>query len=357
MVGERLRRRAGTALAAVDSEEVGRAVQAAPFHRLGQLVHELPATDGGLDPHRLAGQLAYLHDHVEQFVHVAGFRMAVWRQRILADRDAADAGDFLGHLGRGENAALARLGPLRQLDLEGTHLLDGGQFLEADRVEVAVGVAHAVFGGADLEDDVATTFQVMRAEAALAGIHPGTGHLRTARQRAHRRFRDCPVAHAGDVDQRVADKGLVAPAFADDQWRRRLMLAFQHGKGSIDEDQRAGLVEVVGRAETEHAALVLGHAVDPGARRPVEGHFVAVAEEEVLAEIFAQALEEEAQVADHRVIAQHRVALLRDVADVPVNQPDEDGQRRQDTQADAEDPQQIGHACLQTVQFRLQNAA
>src|SRR5207244_1904314 len=39
-----------------------------------------------------------------------------------------------------------------------------------------------------------------------------------------------------------------------------------------------------------------------------------VAGEEVLAEIFAELLEEVAQPADHRVVAQHAVLLLRDVA-------------------------------------------
>jgi hypothetical protein len=83
----------------------------------------------------------------------------------------------------------------------------------------------------------------------------------------------------------------------------------------VDEDQRARLVQVVGRAEADHAALVLRQPVDPAARRAVERHLVAVAGEKVLAEILADLLEEVAQVADDRVVAQHAVLLLRDVAD------------------------------------------
>src|SRR5882672_9672519 len=83
----------------------------------------------------------------------------------------------------------------------------------------------------------------------------------------------------------------------------------------VDEDQRAGLMQVVGRAEADDAALVLRQAIDPAARRAVERHLVAVAGEEVLAEVFAELLEEIAEAPDDRVVAQHAVLLLRDVAD------------------------------------------
>jgi len=65
---------------------------------------------------------------------------------------------------------------------------------------------------------------------------------------------------------------------------------------------------------TDHASFVLGEAVDPTPGGAVERHLVAVAGEEVLAEILAELLEEVAQPADHRVVAQHAVLLLRDVA-------------------------------------------
>jgi hypothetical protein len=79
-------------------------------------------------------------------------------------------------------------------------------------------------------------------------------------------------------------------------------------------------MDVVGGAEADNAALVLRHAIDPGPGGPVEGHFLSVTEEEILAEVLAQVLEEKAQVADDGVIAQNRVALLGDVPHVPIGQ-------------------------------------
>jgi hypothetical protein len=70
VVGQRLRRRPRTALAAVDRDEIGSAPIAAPQHGLAQLVHELPAADGRLDADRLAGASRTRADHVEQLVGV-----------------------------------------------------------------------------------------------------------------------------------------------------------------------------------------------------------------------------------------------------------------------------------------------
>jgi len=60
-------------------------------------------------------------------------------------------------------------------------------------------------------------------------------------------------------------------------------------------------VQVVGGAEAQDAALVLGQAVDPAPGGPVEGALFPVVEEEVLAEVFPQLLEEIAQMADDGV--------------------------------------------------------
>src|SRR5712692_1213959 len=97
----------------------------------------------------------------------------------------------------------------------------------------------------------------------------------------------------------------------------------------IDEDQRARLVQVVGRAEADGAALVLRQAIHPAARGAVERHLVAVASEEVLPEILAELLEEIAQPPDDRIVAQHAVLLLRDVADEDEHQQRGDHQRGQ----------------------------
>jgi hypothetical protein len=127
---------------------------------------------------------------------------------------------------------------------------------------------------------------------------------------------------------------MLAEAFADEQRRRGLLLPLLHREGRVHEEDRARLLDVVGRAEADEpaAVLLLGHAVDPRARRAVERHLVAVAGEEVLAEVLALLLEEVAQPPDHRVVAQHRVLLLRDVLDEPEDEHREchDGEQRAD---------------------------
>ena len=95
-------------------------------------------------------------------------------------------------------------------------------------------------------------------------------------------------------------------------------------------------MQVVCRAETNDAALVLGQPVHPGAGGAVEGHLGAVAEKKILAEVFAQLLEEVAQVADDGVIAQDGVLLLGDVLHVPVGHQQRDDQRDENTEDDAE---------------------
>ena len=102
-------------------------------------------------------------------------------------------------------------------------------------------------------------------------------------------------------------------------------------------------MQVVGRAETQHAALVLGHAIDPAACRPVEGPFVAVTEEKVLPEVFAELLEKVAQAADQRKVAQDRVLLLRDVLEVEIQDQDGEGKCEQDTETDREDAEHERH--------------
>ena len=114
-----------------------------------------------------------------------------------------------------------------------------------------------------------------------------------------------------------ASNGLLAIALADHERRRRQAFSPPApGTAAFTKRIAPGALHVVGRAEADDAALVLlRHAVDPAARRAVERHLVAVAGEEVLAEVFALLLEEVAQVPDDRVVAQHRVLLLRDVLD------------------------------------------
>ena len=122
-------------------------------------------------------------------------------QRRLALGDAPDRGDFGGHLGGGQDAALARLGALAELDLEHLDLVVRGDGAKLGVVKQPVGRAHSVIGGADLEHEIAPTFQMAGRQAALAGIDPGARDRRALGQRAHRGKRDRAVAHRRDIEK------------------------------------------------------------------------------------------------------------------------------------------------------------
>ena len=91
---------------------------------------------------------------VQQAAGVVDLQVAVRADGIAALGDAADLGDLGSHLAARQHAALARLRALRELDLEG--LRDAAQLHQALGIQVALRIAHAVLGGADLHDHVAT---------------------------------------------------------------------------------------------------------------------------------------------------------------------------------------------------------
>jgi hypothetical protein len=138
---------------------------------------------------------------------------------------------------------------------------------------------------------------------------------------------------------------VLAVALADRERRRGLLLPLLHRERVVHEQDRAGCLDVVGRAEADEAAavLLLRNPVDPRARRAVERHLLAIAGEEVLAEVLALLLEEIAQPPDHRVVAQHRVLLLRDVLDEPEDDHREDHDREQRPRADRQDLDRFRH--------------
>src|SRR5574343_709151 len=212
-------------------------------------------------------------------------------------------------------------------------------------------ITYAIFCRANLEDDFATAFLVIRAHPPLTGIHVTTGHGCTTRKRLNGRLGNRPITHAGHVDHGACGKRSAAPTFAnDDRWRRRVF-AFQHRKGGVNEDQRTGLVEIIGRAEADDTALILRQAINPGPRGAVEWHFLAVTQKEILAKIFAQALKEKAQMPYDGKVTQYGMALLRDIPQIPIGQQDGQRQRANDANTDMKNLDRSAHGLPQTLQF------
>src|SRR5580704_3843732 len=92
------------------------------------------------------------------------------RDTVDAGRYAAGGGNLGTDLGAGQHTAVAGFGALAELELDHLDLIAPSVRFEFPGAERAVGITAAEIAGADLPDDVAAVFAVIRAVAALAGI-------------------------------------------------------------------------------------------------------------------------------------------------------------------------------------------
>ena len=124
-------------------------------------------------------------------------------------------------------------------------------------------------------------------------------------------------AHPGDVDHRRRPER-VAPARGPPEHlgrrERRVLVGVRGGRragtgeGAVLDDRVAlGVLDVVVGAEPEVVVLELGRRVDPAPLVAAERPLLVVAGDDVLAQLGAEPLEQEAQVADDREVAQDRV--------------------------------------------------
>ena len=313
VIHQRLRRGATAAFAAVDGNEVRCKLGAPAQDGVTQVVHERPAANGCFYTDRTTGQITDIGNFIEQVVDIGNIVVAVRADRILARRYAADAGDFLGDFPPRQHAALARFGSLRQFDFEGFDVF--GQFFSLFCGKTAIEFTNAVLGRADLHDHIAAAGQMVWRQATLAGIHPAARLGCAARQGFDRGLRNRTEAHAADIDNGFGLEGLRTITVADQDRRRRQLVFFKDRIRVVDKNDRTRRAQIIGRTETDDAALVFCAFIDPAAGRAIERHFLAVVGKEILAKIFTQILKKETQPPDHRVIAQNGVLFLGDVVD------------------------------------------
>ena len=114
--------------------------------------------------------------------------------------DAPDLGDFFGHLGRRQHAAMAGLGALADLELDHLDLVGGSDPLELFRIERSVAVAATEISGADLPDQIAAVFAVIRADTALTGVMCEAALFGARVQRAHRVGTERAKTHRRDIE-------------------------------------------------------------------------------------------------------------------------------------------------------------
>ena len=143
--------RPGRALHAVELDEIE-----AVLDRDLDIVADATGAQLDRDRQAIAGRLAQLLDLDDQIVGAQNIRVARRRAQIDARRDAADFGQFLGHLLGHELAAEARLGALADVYLQAVgavHVVDVPAQPPAEALEdkllggAPLGIAHAALAG------------------------------------------------------------------------------------------------------------------------------------------------------------------------------------------------------------------
>ena len=186
--------------------------------------------------------------------------------------------------------------------------------------ERAVVVAAAEVARADLPDQVAAVDAVVPADRAFAGVVREVAALGAGVQRQDGVRRERPEAHRRDVEDAGA-VGLGAAGADQDAEVVRLQHRRLH---RVVDPLVADRADVHLGAERSLVGLALGALIDQRALLARERRRLAIALDEVLAHLRPDELEQEAQVADHRVVAQDRVARLHHVAQADQRQGCED---------------------------------
>src|SRR6202051_67615 len=249
------------------------------------------------------------------------------RNAVLAHRDAPDPGYFFRDLGRGQHPAMSGLGALADLEFDHLDLIvatDAGDYIG---MEPAAAVAATEIAGADLPDDVAAIFAVVRADAALASVVREAALFGAGIERAHRVGTERAKAHRRDVEDRSRI------------WFRAIRAADGDAEFLVGARLRrhrmvhpfiALAIDVLLGAERTLFENYLGALIDQGAGVAGKRHAVLLALEEILPHFRPDFLKQEAHMCRDRVVAQHRVVLLREIADTEHRQRAEDQDRNQD---------------------------
>ena len=203
---------------------------------------------------------------------------------------------------------MAGLGPLTEFDLDHAHLRRCSFGRKLHRIKLAIRCAAAKIGRGHLPDNVAAAGQVVRRERPLAGVVRKAAQTRTRiesldcrrRQRAKRGARD--VEHRHGIGRRPL-------AHRDTKVR----ICNRCGSDGVVEPVELVRIHVGQRTKRPHRDLLFGALVDHGALIARIRHLFVVGLEKILAQLGPQALEEITQIAEQRIVGQHRMLLLPQV--------------------------------------------
>ena len=318
MVGELQRCRASAAFGTIDHDEVGQ--DAGVEHGLADREPLPRVADAQLETGGLAtGQPSQSVDELHHLNRCLEGAVVGRADAVHTHGHAARCGDFRRHLGAWQHPTVAGFGALAELELDHLDLrvqCVGGEALFA---EAAVVVAATEVAGADFPDQVTAVHPVVLADRTFSGVvgkvaafgaavegQHGVGAERT---KAHRR----DVEHAGAV-------GLGATGAARADGQAEIMRSHHGGRHGMVDPLVADGVDIELGAKGPLVAVALGALVNQAALLARKRRGFVVAFDEVLADLGTDEFQQEAQMPDDRVVAQHRVAALVGVTPTQAHQ-------------------------------------
>lgn len=156
---QRGRRGARAAFAAIDMHIIGTSF--GMIDAIGKpFVEKLIVAHDKFHAHRQLRDAAHARNEFAQFTDASNVMMPIRADRSLACGDAANGRDFARHFRSGQQATLAGLCALPELDLNHPHAFMRCDCAQLFLAQIAMLVAHAVFCRADLEDDVGAALNV-----------------------------------------------------------------------------------------------------------------------------------------------------------------------------------------------------
>ena len=232
------------------------------------------------------------------------------RDAVLTHGHAPGFGNLLAYFCFGQHAAMARLGPLGQFDLDHLDLRRLGLQRKAVRIKVPVGGSAAKVARSDLPDQVTAVFAVVHRDAAFAGVVGKTAQRRAPVQGLDGVGRQRPKTHARDVEQRQAVR-LRALACAHLNPKSRWVGL--HRLQRVGDPFGAGAVHVLDAAKPAFVVLDLGSGIDHGPLVARKRQLFIVALQKVLAQLGADVFQRVAQASRQRVVAAHGLFGLLEI--------------------------------------------
>ena len=222
---------------------------------------------------------------------------------------------------------MARLGPLREFELDHLHVWVPRPLREGVGIEAAVDGSAAEVAGSDLPDQIGAALEVIGADAALAGVVREVAQLGAPAQRQHRVSAERTEAHGRDVQQ--AGRVRLAAVRPADRHPQVLHREVQRRQRVVD-PLVADLVDVLLGAERHRVALARRPLVDQRALIAAERRPLGRALDEVLLDQHVQVFDHEAQMTDDGEVSNNRVGSEEIVAQPQQRQRPQQQQRPQD---------------------------